>query len=353
MGPILNRGLPSDARRTQSGVFLSYAARHSGDGLGAQAQRLLGIFGAARHLGFGYLHQSIESLELNPGDPYRTVHGRREHLERANRLFELPSDLTPRFTARVRLRTLTNWRVKALRVLDALMRMCRASVVVELTLPFPWIDSNVACYEHAASIIAPRVEREAIEAPFRVDLHIRRALAPAVGSSGQPYDRYIPTSWYEQVVGLMMDYLNNRDIDVRIRIHTDLTSEPWKVPSDTSVGTRAMWQHHGLIDDDGYLVDLYEDLASTFTAFAPVELAQEWDPLDALNSMVTADILVTYASSLSYVAGLLRRQRPTVSPVFFHNCPSMWLVPPREISPAIRTQIAEDLVVLLSESKEQ
>ena len=330
-------------RRDRWGVFLSYAAHTSGDGLGAQAQRIMGIFGAAESLGFGYVHREIESIERNPGDPQTSASDRERYLRRANQIFQLPSGHPSRFVLKLGVKSLTEAKIRWLKILSSILKRCRLALLVEVTLPLPWSDLNPNCYAHAAAIMAPRISSSDKPSSFRVDVHIRRALAPVLGGNGLPYDRFVPTTWYEEVVRLVVETLTARDVKPHIRIHTDLPTKPWRVPSDTSVGTRQMWEFHGLINKQGYLIDLHEDLAQVFSIYAPVEVAQEWDPLDALQSMVEANLLITYASSLSYVAGLLRGNRPTVSPKFFHNCPSNWLVPPREMSPEIGAQFAKDL----------
>jgi hypothetical protein len=310
--------------QSEPGVYLAYASDRSGDGLGAQAQRLMGIYSAAKHLGFGYVHNPIESIEPNPGDPPSTTEERENFLERVNQLFWLPdsSAISPR--KHLNLPNLHKKSVQRLHLLNHIARSTKLAIQVNLSHSLPWSDEFPDSYGLASQVIQPRLPLPGVQDKTRVDMHIRRALAPQYGRSGEPYDRYVSTEWYVQVARFISAMFREQGIEPFFRIHTDIPLQRWRVPEDVSPGTRGMWRHHNLIDDHGYLIDLSEDLDRSFTQFGAYEIAREWNAIAVLESMVTADILVTCASSLSYVAGLLRLGKPNISPVFFHKAPTTW-----------------------------
>ena len=310
--------------KTDCGVFLKYASQECGDGLGAQAQRIMGIYSASHSLGLGYIHEEIQTIELNPGDPFSTVHERAIYLEKANSLFCLPSSTSVRPARSIRLQRLTRRDLFFIRQLNRMAKTFRFPIEVELPLSLPWSDENPDTYSVAADLIRPRIQMEGEGKIVRVDVHIRRALSPKVGNSGHAYDRHVSTDWYRGVVREIVSYLSDGNLQYEIRIHTDIPKARWKVPEDTSAGTLAMWKHHKLLDDDGYLVDQSEDLEKAFNDLGPITVAREWDPVDVIKSMATADILVICASSLSYVAGLIRGDKLTVAPIFFHTNPTNW-----------------------------
>jgi hypothetical protein len=313
-----------DSRKPPPGIYLAYASERSGDGLGAQAQRLMGIYAAAKSLGFGYIHKPIASIERNPGDPHSTPEARRDYLQRVNELFALPSTSSRRPRWRMSFMSLSQKNLDRLRWLDRIARLFRFAIQVDLPFSLPWSDLVPDSYELPSEIIRPRMVESNSTEEFRVDLHIRRALAPKTGRDGNPYDRYVPTEWYVHVAGAIQRAAASKGFQPVFRIHTDIPSSRWKVPEDTSSGTLGMWRHHRLVDGEGYLVDPREDLESQFHFLRKVEIAREWDPLDAIKSMATSTVLVTYASSMSYVAGLLRGTGITVSPKFFHATPTTW-----------------------------
>lgn len=319
-------------RELQPGVYLAYASHRSEDGLGAQTQRLMGIFAAATTLGFGYIHNPIQFIEQNPGDPHSSLEARRDYLERVNRLFALPSssNVAPRW--RVSIRNLSQKNVHRLLWLNRISRASRRAIQVDLQLPLPWSDFHPDSYQLSSAVISPRLQPRTSSDNSRIDLHIRRALAPKTGRDGSPYDRYVPTEWFVMIAKTVARTMRSRGLHPRFRVHTDIPSNRWQVPSDTSSGTLGMWRHHRLVDEEGYLVDLSENLVEKFESLGNVEIAREWDPLDAIESMATSSILVTYASSMSYVAGLLRGNNPTISPKFFHATPSTWFEVPTDLA---------------------
>jgi hypothetical protein len=284
----------------------------------------MGIFSAARELDFGYVHNSIQSIEINPGDPHATTNDRDSYLSRVNQFFRLPGEALNKPYRSWIFRSLSNRKVFWLRLVNKIARRLSLKLLIELPSSLPWSDANPDSYRLASEVIAPRVNAHRKSAVIRIDLHIRRAVAPKVGRDGKPYDRYVPTEWYQEVLNLVVPFLQERGLKCEIRIHKDIPEGRWKVPEDTSPGTLAMWTHHNFIDADGYLIDMSEDLRSKFTQYGPVELAQGWDPLEAIESMAQADVLILCASSLSYVAGLLRGDNSTISPYFFHSAPSSW-----------------------------
>jgi len=284
----------------------------------------MGIFSASRVLGFGYVHSPIESIEVNPGDPYLTMDERNSYLNRVNKFFRLPNGTVDKPNFVLVFRSLSRGKIALLRIANRIARSLSLKVFIELPSSLPWSDIHPDSYRWASKIIAPRLNTRAELSVIRIDVHIRRAVAPKLGRDGKAYDRYVPTEWYQDVLNFVVPFLHERELKCEVRIHTDIPEGRWKVPDDTSPGTLAMWTHHNFIDSEGYLVDMSEDLKREFTQYGPVEMAQGWDPLEAIESMAEADILILCASSLSYVAGLLRGDKLTIAPHFFHRPPSVW-----------------------------
>jgi len=303
----------------------------------------MGIFSASRELGFGYIHTEIQQIERNPGDPHTTPSERAAYLHGVNTLFELPSDTRIKPARRWAFSKLSSRNIFLLRQVHRVTKMLRIPVVVELPYSLPWSDVNPDSYRLAANEVRPRIQKCDEGGTVRIDVHIRRALAPEFGKSGQAYDRYVSTDWYQAVIGVVVNFLQAMQRPHRILIHTDIPRTRWKVPEDTSPGTLAMWKHHDLFDKQGYLANEGEDLEKAFSGFGSVEIAREWDPIDAMKSMVTADVLVICASSLSYVAGLLRNENLTVAPRFFHTSPTSWNTISSEMPDHERTRLLYEL----------
>lgn len=293
--------------------------------MGAQVQRLMGIFGLARELGVGYVHSPIRRIELNPGDPFSSPLERQDFLARVNSFFKLPSDSRPHLTVPRSFSGMTTKQSRKWLMVHKVACTAHTSFIAYFNSSLPWSNRCPEAYEHAAEIIRTRVPARQDTGSLRVDVHIRRALAPRWSPNGSPYERHVPTHWYLTVLDSISRVLGRLDTDPVFRIHTDMPGRPWKIPEDTSPGTMELWRSQDLVDANGYLQQPSEDLGRVFRRLGKIEVAAGWDPLDAIQSMVTADVLVTCASSLSFVAGLLRGPKVTIATPFWHTLPTSWI----------------------------
>lgn len=70
------------------------------------------------------------------------------------------------------------------------------------------------------------------------------------------------------------------------------------------------------------------------------------NPFDAIDMMSRADIFVGAKSSMSFIVGLLRDNRPTVFPKFWHRLPKNWIAIEGN---AVKVPKSKSLVSLLKE----
>jgi hypothetical protein len=336
------RRLEADKMMTSSspyGAFLAYNPNKNADGLGAQMQRILGIFGLSRALGVGYAHTGLSRIETNPGDPNSSEGDRQLLLARANELVSLPSDLSTRAWKSPGIGRV-GW-PEAARILHAhkVARRLRQRIVIPLSTPYPWADRHPNVYRAAAEIVSNRIRPRGLGGGrLRVDVHIRRALAPA-DENLLLSQRFVPTEWYQRVLESVVEGFESEGAQFEIRIHTDIPSGEWQGVSGLSSGTRALLESDGLLNSEGLLIQHWQGLEASFAALPNVQVCREWDPIEVLRSMASADLLVTCASSLSFVGGLLRNKRPVISPEFWHAGPSSWLVLPRKLGSGEREKI--------------
>lgn len=322
------------------GAFLTYDARRCQDGLGAQLQRILGIYGIAQALGVGYFHTGFTNIEANPGDPNTSEPERLLLLHRANALADLPSDLSSRAWYLPGIQRM-DWS-RAARIIDAhkIARRLRQRVVFPLATPYPWADRHPEIYLEGARQIASRIDSGDCATEFRIDVHIRRALAPSIPGTVLS-QRFVPTEWYEKVLAELVVQLEGDARSLEIRVHTDIPEGQWDATAGLSPATRTLLEADGLMDNDGYLRKHWQDLDDLLEVLPGVRICREWDPIEAMSSMVTSDILVTCPSSFSFVAGLLRGENPVISPRFWHNAPPSWLVLPRDLDSWDLEQVGE------------
>lgn len=308
------------------GVYLTYDSEAMRDGIGAQCQRILGIAGASRLLGVGYVHTPISHIEPNPGDPQYSELQRQSLLGRANEMVKLAGDGLRESFEDVRIvKNLGLNDVHRLLKLDCQLKERGRSALVSVASPFPFADKNPILYRFPAQVIANRLSPRIDLDNVRVDVHIRRAVTPSKTISGKNNVRHVPTEWYLSVLDRISRGLSHHGGQLHIRVHTDIPKAKWKPTSGVSVQTRQLWDENVAFDSKGYLdTEGLEEFGQIFSHFGQIEVAREWDPIDALYSMVEARFLVGYASSFSYLAGILRGSRPVVSPRFWHSPMPTW-----------------------------
>lgn len=330
------------------GVFLTYDSQRICDGSGAQIQRIMSIFSAARFARIGYVHTDLVSIEPNPGDGLQTKLERSRFVSTVNAFCRLPNERPSRVLAHVRIRTLQPWSLRLLRWLHHMLRVLRLSLVVHATSAYGWIDRSPWNYEYASSHLRPKLNEtlRRVSKELVVDCHIRRALAPSTTPNGQPYGRHLPTRWVRDILTPIREVTLESQIDLRIRVHTDFpaSNRTWLLPENGVYPSLSMWQAHNLVDKDMELTAKAEDFSNTLEGFGTLEVIQDLDALQTIELMVSSDILLISPSSLSYVAGLLRAARPVVAPPFWHGCLPTWVItPPTDVPIEAGTEVWEQI----------
>lgn len=316
--------------RSRRGIFIKYRSPSPGDGAGAQIQRILGLYGAARSLDIGYVHSPIVHLGSNPGDSFKTPQERQSFLSALNAEFSLQSDLV----CGIRLPELSVsklpssvWRL--LPALNKILWTLHLSLIIALESPYAYVDQNPDVYELATKTLRfGKFPRSSPTGPVIVDVHIRRTLSPPTDEAGRPYERHLSTDWYFKVLEQIHFITAQSDRGLRIRVHTDRShgDAAWVPSSDTPSGSISLWRSIDVFDSDGSIRYNNEDFNQQFNCLGEVEMVYDIDPISAWKMMVESDILVTGPSSFSFVAGLLRGNAPVISPNFWHQAPSWWLV---------------------------
>lgn len=330
------------------GVYLTYDAERHQDGLGAQTQRLMGVYAASKRLKIGYYHSDILSLDPNPGETRNVV---RELISFANRVFDMGERDLDNFDWHIAIKSLDKKSRLFIYCLNTIALWLGLRVSCKVAYPYAITDVSPDLYELPARQIRKNFQNLNINGVFRIDMHIRRSVVPKVDGTGIRYFRFLEDDWYVRVLRSIVGFLDARSREYLIRIHTDEISKPWTLPSDLSTGTRELWTKLGVVNEQGLLQPSIEPVDKAFSHFQNVEVARGWNPARALDSMVSANILVTYPSSFSYVAGLIRSRDPVISPKFWHNSPTWWLTLPQEFHQDSETAIHSYLNLKCAETE--
>lgn len=309
------------------GLLLTYNAPNPGDGAGAQFQRILGIYGAAKSNNLGYLHSPILHLGANAGDSFESIESRRNFTNELNRKIRLNSDECFRKQKTFCLRRINNFVFPLLRPARRLLEFLNFSVILKIDSALQWVDANVWSYEASISALHESFVGQRPNArELIVDLHVRRAGIAKQDLTGQDYGRWTPTYWYENVLKEISLVCKSSGEEMVIRVHTDTLDRgmSWRPPKDISPDTIQHWESIGVLSARGEVTGEYEDFTELFSRFGKVEIVRDIDAIQAWKMMIESDILVIAKSSMSYVAALFRVAKPVFFAKFWHTGMSNW-----------------------------
>jgi hypothetical protein len=298
--------------KTGAVLVLTYDNTAWTDGVGAQLQRIYGIYAVSRLLGVPYLHsplaevgyQGLSALQANAADP---------DFHRAfNELLDIPSDIVP--SGELPTIRLPNIGLQVANELIA--RTGRATggkaTLLRLMTPYGIADRFPDCYEVCKQLSPFPPSRRAGE-PVRVALHVRSGDLVVVKSS----DRLLPNMYYVNVARRVASTLEALKLDFRIELWTEVPT------TEFVVGL----QHHGIngrlneplvARPEMYALDEFDQLPNLVHRL-------NGRTIDCLRGLATADILVMSRSSFSYVAAILNRNGIIFYHPFWHSPPSSWI----------------------------
>lgn len=316
------------AKRVSRRVCLTYQSDQLPDGAGAQLQRIAAVYGIAEKFSLGYLHSPLSDISWNPGDGMGAKEDRIAQIRSLNEKFILPNTF-PHQSFDKEL-TVKNMGIRAfLSIVFALM--LRRSTLVRVENPYPLADQLSGTYDHAGRQWAARFEKDKATAPSgshtRVAVHIRRAVNPRFDKRGRRNPRFQEPGWYTNVLLETMKVFELSEAD--IQIHTDLpisdAESPIVIPSEALHNSGPYWSQLGLEQGKAEILPPKDAFQNFFNRFSDSEIVLDLNPSDAIEMMARADIFVGAKSSMSFVVGLLRGNRPTVFPSFWHRLPKNWI----------------------------
>jgi len=299
------------------------------DGLGAQLQRMMAVYGLAMEFDLSYRHTSFSFIESQAGHIGLKTN-ELETPEQLSRIFSLRDQAdTKRFVRKWTFPYLDEKEIQkilTLRRIDT-NRWDPRAVEISIKRPYPWADLHPHVYQYAAKEFQSRLASKPSSNPrdLLIAMHIPRAFTPPVDGDGQKYVRYTPTSWYREVAKSIATCHGDQG-GITIKIHTDSPEHPtiWKSLDSVTDGTLELWETLGLGNRREGFELFREEFGDSFSDFENVSIVRDESPLGLLKNLVNADVLIAGRSSMSFVAGHLRMDKLTVFPSFWHGIPSHW-----------------------------
>ena len=305
---ISGRGLSSLHKK----LVLTYDNTKKTDGVGAQLQRIYGIYSVSRLVGASYLHtplglvgyQGLSALERNAGDP--AFH------HEFNDLFRIKSDVSP--TDDFHQINLPDISMKTLPQLVAMFDRNETGgrpILVRLALPYGIADRFPDCYE-VCKEISPFASSSHAGRALRIAIHVRRGEQLALDS-----DRMLPNAYYINVAQNLARILGTLRIHYLMELHTEVPTQEFVVQPD----------HHGIFNRISAPTVLNPEMCrlDEFGVLPNLVHCINETAIDCLRKLATADILVMSRSSFSYLGGILNRNSIILYHPFWHAALSSWL----------------------------
>jgi hypothetical protein len=289
-------------------LFLAYDDLTLTDGGGNQALRITGIKAVCTLFGIGYSHKPISRID-NHGvsallgdrvEPARlTAWNKLVAFESAQHI-PASAEIVPVDT--LRLSHLFHWR--------HLSATLRQPFILSIANPFPVSDFFPNAYAHINSDHRPSHSRSC--SPLRIALHVRRGDLMWTHS-----ERLLPVQYYLNVALRIVNILESLNIEYTCELYSEeLTSSLILQPGD-----------HGISPDSKTPVVLNPE-SNDLQLLEPIPHLVKYinyDPVDSIKRMATADILITSKSAFSYLAAINNYDGIIVYHHFWHPPLQNWI----------------------------
>ena len=286
-------------------IALTYANDKEMDGAGAQLQRIYGIYAVSRFLGTLYIHtpvekigyHGLEALEKNaPTDGFES---------RFNQLLKMVSDVELPENAIIHEMDLVN-----AEVIKAKADGNNEFHLFRIFLPYPICDNNPSVYK-CVSKLSPFTNKK--NKLFRIAIHVRRGELFLI----EQY-RMLPNSYYTSTVLQIIKILSELSVEFVCELYTEAPSKKLTVaPGHYSINDK--------ISQNTFLSPEMNSL-DDFDVIPNLRKFVNGDPIEALEAMATADLLMMSRSSFSYVAAILNAEGIVIYHPFWHSPLPEWIV---------------------------
>ncbi|SDU10457.1 hypothetical protein SAMN05444156_1979 [Verrucomicrobium sp. GAS474] len=299
-------------RAPAANLALTYANDQKTDGVGSQVHRLYGLHALSGFLHIPYVHTPLLRVDYGGLAAHENNEIDATLVDRANALFAPPSDIS--LPERHETRTLPVLTLKGAAALrrDAERLGPGGFLLARITEPHRILDLFPDAYAETTRI-SPFVNEPV--PPLRIALHVRRGDLAALDPK-----RILPNRYYLALARNLAALLDRLAIPYRFELHTELPTRAF-----------VMANHHaGMplkkgLPEKQTLLDPAADRIEEFDTLPRLSKFINTDPLESLQRLATAHILITSHSSFSYLSAVLNRRAVIAYHPFWHKPMRHWL----------------------------
>lgn len=301
-------------------IYITYDNQKKQDGIGAQLQRIFGLYSISRKLHLGYLHSPIldtlEELAHNVTSEFEM----QTLLKDINSKYNFPSDVEIEFDEEI---VVHNISLKFIAILYLKCVLSRKSILLRVCLPFGITDKHPNWYEYAGAYLRPNLLTENKNREKNFVVHVRYGYKPMLGSIETSAPRFLPLTYYADAV---KSILNNEKLNIitKIVVHTDIPDKsgiwkPFQESKLSELSAIGYEMQENTLSFNG--LDLRGDY---FSEFPVVEVKYCAPILETLSDLINADVLLMSRSSFSYIAGIINNKSVYIPRSHGHAKLSRW-----------------------------
>lgn len=283
------------------------------DGVGAQLQRIYGLYALSRSLHIKYVHTPLARVGYQGLLPLLAQRTDSDFAVRYNEFFSLPSDdFDLECCERVRVNNLTETEIEQYR---QCVSTSGRSILLQASAPYGYTDLHPVAYE-ALRTVTPYRNYKAV-GPIRVCIHLRRGDNSVPGRK-DAHARLLPNAYYLRACQSVVDALQRQGVPFVVRLHTEIPTRPYTLHPGMS-GLYFQLNKPATIDPAQYALEDFESLPN-------LETVVNVEPQEVLDDFATADVLILSLSSLGYLGGLLNSHGLVIYAPWWHAPLPDWLV---------------------------
>jgi len=289
-------------------VGVTYANNKLTDGAGAQLQRIYGIYSLSRLLNLPYIHSPLTELSYQGLIALENKSSSEYLVSDYNKIFNIPSDIELPSKYIIYDVNEINLRIRTFERLKQKAAKKRIFILAQIVNPYGITDTYPEAYRVVKDISPFPFKRSEV---FRVAIHVRRG---ELFLLDKYRNRMLPNNYYISVAQGLDNILQELKLNYVFELYTE-------VPSKIFTATPT---NYSLISDE-ITVDPEWNKIEEFDLIPNLQKFINSNPIDTLERMATANVLIMSHSSFSYVAALLNKKGLILYNKFWSSPLKNWL----------------------------
>jgi len=295
-------------------VAITYANDKLTDGAGSQLHKIYAVYAASRLLNVPYIHSPLSNLGWAGVDAFENNVSFQDFVPRYNQIFHIPSDIDlPQDHVvcdidELRFGTLEQLKRQAVK--------SKTFILARVLDPFGITDNFPEAYQPLKQVSPFPSQPSSV---IRVAIHVRRgdmlALAPS---------RALSNAYYLAIIEQICEILDRLNLDYVFELYTEAQSKVHKVTAADGAFPEQYFNDYKLTEV--VLDDTSFNPIGDFDSVPNLKKFINTDPIETMERMATANVLIICHSSFSYLPALLNQHGIVIYHKFRHSPLQNWLI---------------------------